>query len=137
MSFAIGISRQFTTNDRIMDILWYGGNFLALMLYPILASLILRKKIDLWINVCFFSMVGGIYSVLIMYVVNAFQLKAWTNVGLGVFGLFFVGYILISNVEKNFAFQQEWDSPFWEKLNQLSFMQFLFLRFDSIDNNAG
>ena len=137
MTLMVKTSMSFVTDAILTDVLWYGGNFLVMMLYPILVSLILRRKIDLWINVCFFSMIGGVYSILILYVINAFQLKVWTNVGFGVFGLGFIGYMLISNVARNYAIQQEWDSPHWEKLNQSSLIDFFFLRFDTTDGNMG
>ena len=136
LSFAIRNSRHFITDDRFFSILWYGGNYLALMLYPLLASLILRKKINLWINVCFFSLVGGMLSVMVTFSLNAFQNKAWIDMGVGVFGLWLIGQLLLPKIEQNFAFQHELDSPFWEKLNQSSFIEFFFLRFHSIDNNA-
>jgi hypothetical protein len=137
MGFAIRTFRQIIPVSRGADIIWYGGNFLALMLYPILVSLILRRKINLWINICFFSLIGGLYSVVLMYSVDAFLLKAWMYVGYGVFGLGFIGYMLMSRAGNMYAIQEEWNSPLWEKLNLSSFEEFLLLRFDMINSNAG
>ena len=137
MGFTIRTFKQIIPMGRGADVIWYGGNFLALMLYPILASLILRRKIDLWINICFFSLIGGLYSVLCMYIVDAFLLTAWLYVGYGVFGLVFVGYMLMTRAGSMYALQGEWDSPHWEKLNQSSFVEFLLLRFDTIDSSTG
>jgi hypothetical protein len=137
MGFAIITFRQIIPVGRGGDIIRYGGNFLVLMLYPIIVSLVLRRKINLWINICFFSLIGGLYSVLLMYILDAFLLKAWPYVGYGVFGLGFIGYMLISRAGSMYAIQEEWDSPLWGKLNQSSFVEFLLLRFDTIDSDAG
>jgi len=76
-------------------------------------------------------LVAGIYAV------SSFQVKSWTNVGFGAFSIWLIGYFLTSKIDQSYAATQEWDSPFWEKLNQASFWEFLLLRFDTIDSDAG
>ena len=130
MSLAIKFSVTFLTNQRLLALLQYGG----VLLYPILISIIVRKKTELWLNLCFFSLVGGIASFTSLGFFAAIQNKAWTNIGL--LPIFFVMILfLIPKIEP--ALQNEWNSPFWEKLNQSSFIEFFFLQFHSIDNNAG
>jgi hypothetical protein len=137
ISFAIRASRQFFIDDRLFDILWYGGNLLVLVLYPLLVSFILRKKTDLWLNVCFFSMVGSVLSILGMFLFSAFQNKAWINIGLGVLGIWLFTQLLIPGFEQNPAVQREWASPLWERLNDSSLLEFLFCQFSSIGDDAG
>ena len=130
MSLAIKFSVTFLTNQRLLALLQYGG----VLLYPVLVSIIVRKKTELWLNLCFFSLVGGVVSFTSFGFFSAFQNKVWTNIGL--LPIFFVMILfLIPKIEP--ALQNEWNSPFWEKLNQSSFIGFFFLQFHSIDNNAG
>ena len=130
MSLAIKFSVTFSTNQRLLALLQYGG----VLLYPILVSIIVRKKTELWLNLCFFSIVGGVASFTGLALFTAFQNKVWTNIGF--LPIFFVMILfLIPKIEP--VLQNEWNSPFWEKLNQSSFIEFFFLQFHSIDNNAG
>jgi hypothetical protein len=130
MSLAIKFSATFLTNPRLLALLQYGG----VLLYPILISIIVRKKTELWLNLCFFSLVGGVASFTSLVFFTAFQNKVWTNIGL--LPIFFVVILfLIPKIEP--VLQNEWNSPFWEKLNQSSFIEFSFLQFHSLDHNAG
>jgi hypothetical protein len=131
MSFVIKVSfSSLLTNQRLLSILQYGGVFL----YPVLASIIVRKKTELWLNPCFFSLIGGVASFLSLDLVSGFQNKVWTNI---VFLFVFFVMVLFSIPKIGPALQHDWNSPFWEKLNQSPFIEFLFLQFHSIDNNAG
>jgi hypothetical protein len=130
MSLAIKFSVTFLTNQRLLALLQYGG----VLLYPILISIIVRKKTELWLNLCFFSIVGGVASFTSLGFFTAIQNKVWTNIGL--LPIFFVMILfLIPKIEP--VLQTEWNSPFWEKLNQSSFIEFFSLQFHSLDNNAG
>ncbi len=130
MSLAIKFSVTFLTNQRLLALLQYGG----VLLYPILISIIVRKKTELWLNLCFFSIVGGVASFTSLGFFTAFQNKVWTNIGL--LPIFFVVILfLIPKIEP--ILQNEWNLPFWEKLNQSSFIEFFSLQFHSLDNNAG
>jgi hypothetical protein len=136
LGFAIRSSRRFITDESLSNIFWYGGNFLVLMLYPSMVSFILRKRTGLWLNAFFFSALGSTLSTLGMFSFNAFQNKAWIDIGIGVFGIWLVMQLLIPGFEQNPAVQREWGSPLWEKINDSSFLEFLFCWFYSIDNNA-
>jgi len=130
MSLAIKFSVTFLTNQRLLALLQYGG----VLLYPILVSIIVRKKTELWLNLCFFSIVGGLASFTSLSFFAAIQNKVWTNIGL--LPIFFVVILfLIPKIEP--VLQNEWNSPFWEKLNESSFIEFFSLQFHSLDNNAG
>jgi hypothetical protein len=130
MSLAIKFSVTFLTNQKLLALLQYCG----VLLYPILTSIIVRKKTELWLNLCFFSIVGGVASFTSLGFFAAIQNKVWTNIGL--LPIFFVVILfLIPKIEP--VLQNEWNSPFWEKLNQSSFIEFFSLQFHSLDNNAG
>jgi len=127
----------FITDDRLFDILWYGGNFLAPILYPVLVSVILNRKTNLWVNASLFSTVGSMLSSTGMFFFSAFQNKAWTDVGLGVIGIWLISQLLIPGIEQIPAVQREWSSPLWDRFNDSSLMEFLFFQFPSIGDNAG
>jgi hypothetical protein len=129
-SFVIKFSISSMTNQRLLAALQYGGVFL----YPVLVFIILRRKIGLWLNPCYFSIMGGVTSFLSQDLFSAFQNQAWTSF---LFLAVFFGMVLFSTPRIEPALQHDWDSPFWEKLNQSSFVEFLFLQFHSIDNDAG
>ena len=130
MSLAIKFSVTFLTNQRLLALLQYGG----VLLYPILISIIVRKKTELWLNLCFFSIVGGVVSFTSLGFFAAIQNKVWINIGL--LPIFFVMILfIIPQIEP--VLQTEWNSPFWEKFNQSSFIEFFSLQFHSLDNNAG
>jgi len=128
--FVIKFSISSMTNQRLLAALQYGGVFL----YPVLVFIILRRKIGLWLNPCYFSIMGGVTSFLSRDLFSAFQNQVWTNF---LFLAVFFGMVLFMTPRVEPVLQHEWDSPFWEKLNQSSFVEFLFLQFHSIDNDAG
>ena len=130
-SFVIKVSISSLTNQRLFVILQYGGVFL----YPVLVSIIVRKKTELWLNPCYFSLMGGITSFFLsLNLLSAYQNIVWTNIA---FLFIFFAMVLYSTPKVEPALQHDWNSPFWEKLNQSSFIEFFFLQFHSIDNNAG
>ena len=129
MSLAIKVSFSSLSNQRLVAALQYGG----VLLYPVLVSIIVRKKTELWLNTCYFSLVGGVVSFMSFGLFSAFQNQAWTNI---IFLPIFLGLVLFSIPKIEPALQHDWNSPLWETLNQSSFLEFLFLQFHSIDNNA-
>ena len=129
MSLVIKISFSSLTNQRLVAILQYGG----VLLYPVLVSIIVRKKTELWLNTCYFSLVGGVISFMSFDLFSAFQNQAWTNI---IFLPIFLGLVLFSIPQIEPALQHDWNSPLWETLNQSSFLEFFFLQFHSFDNNA-
>jgi hypothetical protein len=129
-------SRWFITDDKLLDVIWHGGNFLALILYPLLVSILLHKKTHLWINAFLFSAAGSMVSSIAMFSLRAFQGGTWTDLILGLLGIGLVGQVLIPRFEQIPALQSEWSSPLWENLNASSFIEFLFLQLYSINENA-
>jgi hypothetical protein len=136
LSLVIWTSRWFLTDGRLFDILWRGDSVLALVLYPLLVSIILYRKIHLWVNVFLFSAAGSILSSMGMFLFSAFQNKAWTDIGLGVIGIVLISQLLIPKFEQISAVQREWGSPLWEKLNDSSLTEFLSFQFYSIGDNV-
>lgn len=130
MSFAIKLSFSSLTNQRSLAILQYGGVFL----YPVLVTMILRKKTGAWFNTGYFSLVGGIASFLSFDLFRAFQNQGLTSI---IFLALFLGLVLFSIPKIEPALQHDWKSPYWEALNQSSFLEFLFLQFHSINNHTG
>ncbi len=116
----------------LWNILWYGGNFLALMLYPIIVSALLRKKTGLWINTFFFSACGSSLSVFGSSMIRLMQVQAWTNLGVNIALLTFVAWKLWPLMKKNYALESEHDAPNWRMLNDFSLTDFLFCRFNSV-----
>ena len=131
MIFAIRIFSQSITDERLLRILRYSTIFFIDSLYPVILSLVLHRKTDLWLNACFFAITGGTISMLGAYLLDAFQVEAWMNVGGILLFVLFFWFRALPGLEH--ALYHEWDSPFWEKLNDLSLIDFFFLRFDSID----
>ena len=125
--FVIEFSISSIANQRLLAALQYGSVFL----YPVLVSIIVRRKIGLWLNPCYFSIMGGVTSFLSRDLFSAFQNQVWTNF---LFLAVFLGMVLFMTPRIEPALRHDWDSPFWEKLNQSSFIEFLFLQFRSIDN---
>ncbi len=131
MSLVIKVSFSSLTNQRLVAILQYG----SVLLYPVLVSIIVRKKTELWLNPCYFSLMGGMTSFFLsLNLLSVYQNIVWTNI---VFLFIFIAMVLYSIPQVEPALQHDWNSPFWEKLNQSSFIEFFFLQFHSIDNNAG
>src|SRR4030067_1800825 len=95
LRLAIWASRWCLTDDSLFDILWRGGNFLALILYPLLVSIVLHQKTHLWINAFLFSAAGSMLSSMCMFVFSAFQNEAWTDLGLGILGIWLISQLLI------------------------------------------
>jgi len=114
----------------LWNIIWYGGNFLALMLYPIIVSALVRKKTGLWINTLFFSACGSSLSIWASSMIRSIQAQAWMNLGINMALLIFVAWKLWPFMKKSYAMESEHDSPNWTKLNDSSLTDFLFLRFD-------
>jgi hypothetical protein len=137
LGLVIWASRWFLTNNRLFNILWRGGNFLALVLYPLLVAVILHRKTRLWVNAFLFSTLGTMLASIGMFLFNAFLNKGWFDCVLGVLGIWLIIQILIPGFEQIPALQREWSLPLWEKLNESSLMEFLFLQFNSIDNATG
>lgn len=75
MSFVIKVSISSLTDQRLLAILQYGGVFL----YPVLVSIVVRKKSGLWLNTCFFSLVGAVASFLSLDLFSALQNQAWAS----------------------------------------------------------
>jgi hypothetical protein len=120
-----------------LDVLRRAVDFLALMLYPLLMPVILHKKTRLWINAFVFSAAGSMLASIAILSLRAIQAGSWNIVVLGLLGIVLVGQLLIPRFEQIPALQGEWSSPFWENLNGLPFIQFLFLQFNPINDIAG
>lgn len=127
LSFAIKFSITFVANQRLMAFLQY----CCVLIYPILISVKVRKNTGLWLNICFFSIVGGVASFTSLGFFAALQNKVWTNIG--ILPIFFVMVLfIIPKIEP--ALQTEWNSTFWDKFNQASFLEFFSLQFHSLGN---
>jgi hypothetical protein len=64
---------------------------------------------------------------MVVFSASAFLNKSWTDIGLGVLGIWLISQLLISRLEQIPAAQREWMSHHWERLNDYSMMEFLFL----------
>jgi hypothetical protein len=129
------VGRFFPEGD-LFHWLWVGGNYLALMFYPVAASLALYRKTRLWRNAFLFSMAGSLFSSMGGFVGSAIQAESWMDVGLGVVGIFFIGRLAFSQYEKMFALQSEWQKPLWQDLNEASWLEYLLLRFYSVSDHS-
>ena len=107
--------------------LQYGSAFL----YPILLLTWVRRKTGLWLNLGYFSLVGGTASFLIWNLIGGVQTQRWMNFG---FLIVFFAVVLYSIPKIEPALQQDWKSPVWDKFNRSSFAAFLFLRFSWLDD---
>ena len=130
---ALAAGQFFANNALLHKILSSGGVFLSMLLYPLLVTAILRRKANLRFNIFFFSVVGGILSMLSTLLFSAFQDKEWTMVAICVIGAGFILQTSVSAFEKMLAVQREWSLPVWERLNDLSLLSFLLLQFPDLD----
>lgn len=137
IALAVWSSRWFVADDKLFAILWHGGNFLALLLYPLLVSILLHKKTHLWINAFVFSLVGSMLASMAVFSLRAFQDGAWSNLVWVLLSIGFIGQVLIPRLDQIPALQSEWSSPLWKDLNASSFIEFLFLQLYSINDSAG
>ena len=125
-SFAIRFFNSSWMSPRMLGMLQYGSVFL----YPVLLLTWVRRKTGLWLNLGYFSLVGGTASFLIWSLIGT-QTQGRMNF---VFLIVFFAVVLYSIPKIEPALQQDWKSPVWDKFNRSSFAAFLFLRFPWLDD---
>ena len=137
LNLAVWVSRRFLADDGLFDVLRRGSSIFVLILYPLLVSVILHRKIHLWINAFLFSTAGSLLASLGMLLFTAIQNSAWTDLSFGICGIWLIRYILAPRFEQIPAVQREWRSLRWEGLNESSLLEFAFLQFHLVGDNAG
>jgi len=126
-SFAIRFFISSWISPRMLAMLQYGSVFL----YPVFLLTWVRRKTGLWLNLGFFSLVGGTASFLIWNLIGGAQNQGWMNF---VFLIIFFAVVLYSIPKIELALQHDWKSPVWDKFNRSSLAAFLFLRFPWLDD---
>jgi hypothetical protein len=129
LSLLILGSLRFISDPLLFKMVWYAGNMLALMLYPVTASLILRQRTGLWISACFFSLWGGAISFYVFALIRMVQSGDWNNLAINIAFVAFIGWKLIPFITHSYALESERESPKWNDMNDLSLLDFLLVRF--------
>jgi hypothetical protein len=106
------------------------------VIYPLLVTYILHRKTKLWMNTLLFACLGMILAFWGVMLVGAVQNKFWLQIAFFVFAIWMTIQTSIPSFERNPVLLKEWDSPLWERLNECSLIEFLFLQFHSLEDIA-
>ncbi|MBN2002260.1 MAG: hypothetical protein JXA21_02790 [Anaerolineae bacterium] len=112
---------------------------LAMILYPLLISYLMKRRTSLWANSLLFGQWGGVLGSMGFTMVQSLFERHWTTALLIVAVMGFIVGIANPKTHKMPALKEDRDIPpaVWEALNSLSLLSLLFLQVPFLSDTEG
>ncbi len=103
--------------------------FLAILLYPLLVSFVMKRRTSLWLNPFMFGMIGSMLGTSAFSLLEALHSRRWVDAGL--WALVFCGIlraVLRINAIPRLEEERENHPTLWGELNALPWLRLMFLQ---------